>query len=144
MLEELIYPNAKSMNGANFRKYYCYNVKTNEILKKNENHIKKLYNGFCHAKKSWITMEECRGFVRKLGLKISELFVGAIYAESMMTIQDTIRDPMRVNQMKYVEFLVFLCRIAHEHYEKSPYRREPLYKKLDHLIPNFLSEANIT
>ena len=113
MLDELIYPNAKTMNGEHFRKYYCYNVKTNEILKKNEPLIKRLYAGFCHSKKSWITMDECRGYVRKLGLKISELFVGAIYAESMMTIQDTIRDPMRVNQMRYVEFIVFLCRIAH-------------------------------
>ena len=27
------------MNGEHFRKYYCYNVKTNELLKKNEKNI---------------------------------------------------------------------------------------------------------
>ena len=32
LLEELIYPNARSMNGEHFRKYYCYNLKINEIL----------------------------------------------------------------------------------------------------------------
>lgn len=37
-------------------------------------------------------MPECQFFVRKVGLNISEMFVGAIYAESMMTIKDTIRD----------------------------------------------------
>lgn len=42
-LEELIYPHANSMDGAYFRKSQCYNVKTNEILKKNENLIKKVY-----------------------------------------------------------------------------------------------------
>ena len=131
------------MNGEHFRKYYCYNVKTNELLKKNEPQIKKLYASFTHAKKAWVTMEECRGYVRKLGLRISELFVGAIYAESMMTIADTIRDPSRVNQMRYVEFLVFLCRIAHEHYENSPYKKEPLYIKLDHLMGLFLSFYNL-
>ena len=62
-----------------------------------------------------------KGFIRKLNLDVSELLVGAIYAESMMTIIDTIRDPVRVNQMKYVEFLIFLCRITHEHYLGSPY-----------------------
>ena len=51
-----------------------------------------------------------------MGLEISEMMVGAIYAESMMTIIDTITDQTKPNQMKYVEFLVFLCRIAHEHY----------------------------
>ena len=88
-------------------------------------------------------MDECRAYVRKLGLNISELYVGAIYAESMMTIVDTIRDPMKVNQMKYVEFLVFLCRIAHEHYEGTPNKREPLYVKLDHLMELLLSYVSI-
>ena len=39
--------------------------------------------------------------------------------------------------MSYVEFLVFLCRIAYYHYDKTPYREELLYLKLDHLIPDF-------
>jgi hypothetical protein len=36
ILHENIFNNAKSVNGEMFRKYHCYNVKTNEILKKNE------------------------------------------------------------------------------------------------------------
>ena len=35
LLNELIYPNARTMNGEHFRKYYCYNIKTNELLSKN-------------------------------------------------------------------------------------------------------------
>ena len=35
-LETLIYQNATSMNGDAFRKFHCYNVKTNELLEKNE------------------------------------------------------------------------------------------------------------
>jgi len=61
----------------------------------------------------------------------------------MMTIQDTIRDPERVNQMKFVEFIVFLCRISHFHYEKTSHRKELLYVKLDHLIPNFLEYKDL-
>ena len=29
--------------------------------------------------------------------------------------------------MSYVEFLVFLCRIAYYHFDKTPYRNELLY-----------------
>lgn len=45
--------------------------------------------------------------------------------------------------MKYVEFLVFLCRIAKEHYDGSPYEKESAYLKLDHLMPAFLKEAKV-
>ena len=91
------------MNGEHFRKYSCYNVKTNEILKKNEHLINKVYLSYTHAKKRYIVLDECRAFVRKLGLKISEQMVGAIYAESMMNIIDTITDQSKPQQMKYVE-----------------------------------------
>ena len=48
VLEEMIYPNAISMDGENFRRYHCYAVKVNEILKKNESQIKKVYASFTH------------------------------------------------------------------------------------------------
>ena len=80
------------MNGDAFRRVHCYQVKTNEILEKNRKVLHQLYDSFCHPKKRWIRQDECKAFVRKLGLRISEIFVGAIYSESMMTIQDTIRN----------------------------------------------------
>ena len=46
--------------------------------------------------------------------------------------------------MKFVEFIVFTCRIAHEHYKGSPYHKELLYLKLDHLMPAFLGYLNLT
>ena len=92
VLDELIYPNAKSMNGANFRRYFCYNVKTDTILKKNDENLKKVYISYTHAKKRYMTLQECKSYVLKLGLKVSDMMVGAIYAESMMLIIDTIRD----------------------------------------------------
>lgn len=92
VLEDLIYPNAQRMDGDDFRRRYCYNVKTNKILEANEPVIRKIYDSYTHAKKKWIVLDECKSFVRKVGLKISEQMVGAIYAESMMSIIDTIRD----------------------------------------------------
>ena len=138
-LETLIYPHAKHMDGEHFRRYYCYNIKTNEILKKNETKIRYLYESFTNPKKKHVTMPECQAFVRKVNLNISEMMVGALYAESMMTIIDTIRDLQRPNYMKYVEFIVFLCRISHEHFAKTEHADELLYLKLDHLMPSFLS-----
>ncbi|MFO0117200.1 MAG: hypothetical protein ACK521_06165 [bacterium] len=45
--------------------------------------------------------------------------------------------------MKFVEFLVFLCRIAKEHYDGSPYEKEAHYLKMDHLMPLFLKECGL-
>lgn len=33
LLNEYVYPNARFMNGDHFRRYYCYSIKVNEILK---------------------------------------------------------------------------------------------------------------
>lgn len=82
--------------------------------------------------------------VRKVGLRASEMQVGAIYAESMMTVLDTLSERERNNKMVYVEFLVFLCRIAQEHYSSTPYKDELLYLKLDHLLPAILNAFNLT
>lgn len=45
--------------------------------------------------------------------------------------------------MKYVEFLVFICRISKEHYDGSPYEKEASFLKLDHLMPTFLAECHL-
>ena len=70
--------------------------------------------------------------------------MGAIYAESLMTILDTISDRERNNKMSFVEFLVFLCRVAHEHYSTTPYKDELQHLKLDHLLPAILNAFNLT
>ena len=71
------------------------------------------------------------------------MMIGAMYAESMMTILDNMSDAMICHKMKYVEFLVFLCRITFAHYEKTPHVNEAFYKKLDHMIPLFLGYLNV-
>ncbi len=45
--------------------------------------------------------------------------------------------------MKYVEFLVFICRITKEHYETTEHRDEKFYIKLDHLLAIMLDHSNI-
>lgn len=93
LLNEYIYPNARFMNGGHFRKYYCYNLKTNELLEKNATQIQKLYDSFTHSKKKYIILSEMQAFVLKMDLSVSQLMVGAMYAESMMTIEDNMSDP---------------------------------------------------
>ena len=45
--------------------------------------------------------------------------------------------------MKFVEFLVFICRVSYEYYRKTPYHTEHLFLKLDHLMPSFLAYMNL-
>ena len=114
-----------------------------EVIMKNEVVLQKLYKSFTHAKKKWITLDEIQAFITKIDLNCSVLMVGAMYAESMMTVLDNMSDPIICRKMKYVEFLVFLCRVSHEHYESTEHKAEQLYKKLDHLLPKFLLYANL-
>ena len=43
LLDEEMYPNVHESNGHDFRMRHCYNVKVNEILRKNTNVIDKIY-----------------------------------------------------------------------------------------------------
>ena len=71
------------------------------------------------------------------------MMIGAMYSEAMMTIMDNMSDPMICHKMKYVEFLVFLCRVTFEHYEKTEHNAEPFYNKLDHMMPKFLDHMRL-
>ena len=46
--------------------------------------------------------------------------------------------------MKYTEFLVFICRIAYEHYRGTPYENEMLYLKMEKILPKYLAVFNLT
>jgi hypothetical protein len=69
---------------------------------------------------------------------------GVLFSESMQTLVDTIIDQERPNQMKFVEFLVFLCRCAFEHYNGTPYENEMMYLKLEKLLPQMLAPMNVS
>lgn len=45
--------------------------------------------------------------------------------------------------MRFVEFIVFICRISHQHYSKTKYKDELLYLKLEHLIPKYLEQFGL-
>jgi len=73
LLVENIYPNSKEVNGEHFRRFHCYNVKVNEILKKNEVPLGKVYASFTHSKKKYITLAECREYIKKVSMDVSEM-----------------------------------------------------------------------
>ena len=70
--------------------------------------------------------------------------VGPIYAESLQTLQDNIRQRERTKEMRYPEFLIFLCRIAYEHYRQTPYHNELMYLKIDKMMGTYLDILNLT
>jgi len=133
------------VNGETFRRFQCYNVKVNDILQKNESQIKKVYDSFTHNKKKYITLQECREILTKCEGKInvSQMQCGVIFAESMQTLVDTIIDQKRPDQMKLVEFMVWLCRICFEHYRGTPYENEMMYLKIDKLLPVILDAYHL-
>jgi hypothetical protein len=92
LLKDNIYPNSEEVDGEHFRRYHCYNVKVNEILQKNATVLKKVYDNYTHNKKKFIRLDECREYILKTGLNVSQYTLGILFAESMMTITDTIID----------------------------------------------------
>jgi len=67
-IEEYLYPNCRIMNGERFRKFFCYNVATNEVIKKNEVNLMKLYKSFTHSKQKYVKLDQLKPWCRKLNV----------------------------------------------------------------------------
>lgn len=143
-LAKQIYPNCRAASGLNFRQQHLYNTRVNELLKKNEPVIKRIWTTrdsiiHYHPKKRFITITECRSYVKAMGLsRLSDSMIGMCYYESMVMIPDNIKN-MRQEEMSTYEFLVFMCRITFEHYKASHYHTEKMYIKLEKMLPNWLA-----
>mmetsp|Transcript_25236 Transcript_25236/g.39053 ORF Transcript_25236/g.39053 Transcript_25236/m.39053 type:complete len:270 (-) Transcript_25236:87-896(-) len=138
MLIEYIIPKNAAVDGLNFREEHMYNLRVDEIFKKNELVIKKLYDSFLNPNKKYITLEECTKLLKKADIKIHEYKIAPCYAESMMSKIDTLSDLSALQQMKYVEFLVFIARISHEVFKGTKKEKKGLHLKIDKLLEPLL------
>jgi hypothetical protein len=76
--------------------------------------------------------------IKKAGLKIDDMKISSIYAESMMSKIDTMRNISSQLQMKHVEFLVFIARVAHEEYIGTESEKLGLHLKIDMVLKPLL------
>ena len=65
------------------------------------------------------------------------------YVESLMSRVDTLSDTTTLLRMSLVEFLVFLCRAAHEVYIGTAEEAQPLYVKLDAVLKKVLESVGL-
>lgn len=133
----------KAVDGYNFREKHMYNLKCDEILKKNEVVIQKLYESFLNPNKKFVTLDECRKMLKKADLNVSDFRLAPCYAESMMSRIDTMSDMSVLQQMKYVEFLVFICRVAHEVYIGTKQEAIGLHLKIDAVLDPLLDYVGL-
>ena len=112
-------------------------------MKKNLLVIQKLFETFLNPSKKYITLEECTKLMKKADMKISDLRINPCYAESMMSRIDTLSDTTSLLQMKFVEFLVLLCRASHEVYIGTAQESLELHVKLDAVLKKVLDTAGL-
>jgi hypothetical protein len=144
ILEDDIIPKNPAVDGLNFREAFMYNLKVDEIFKKNEAVITKFFESFLNPNKKFITLEECTKLLKAADLNINDARVSPCYAESMMSRIDTLSDMSALQQMKYVEFLVFISRVSHEVYMKTKQEHQGLHTKIDNVLTKLLETAFLT
>ena len=90
-----------------------------------------------------VTLEECQALTRQCQLDVPDRMIGTVFAESLMTPIDTMRNKEKQMSMKYAEFVYFLCRMTDVHYSNTIYEQEPFYVKLDNLIAFLLDPFDL-
>lgn len=93
MIVEHIIPYADYVDSREFREKDLYTYEVNEILARNETCLKKVYDKYIHPNKKYINLKECIEIVnKKAALNMSETTIGYCFAQSLMSIIDTVRD----------------------------------------------------
>ena len=97
-LSDELYPSVLESDGWNFRQRNCYNVKVNELLRRNMPVLEQIYKAkgspiITHAKKKHISLAEAKLYIHGMHLKPppSDYVIGAAFYESLLSIVDTIR-----------------------------------------------------
>lgn len=93
LVNEHILSNADSIEGAKFRAEQLYTYDVDELLRRNELQIKKVFDHYIYPNKKYITLKECIEIINKRGdLKVIETTIGYCYASSLMIIIDPVKD----------------------------------------------------
>ena len=69
-----VIPNNQAVDGLNFRMEHMYNLKVDEIFRRNQPVIDKLFNHHTTPNKKFITLEECATLVKTAGFDILDVF----------------------------------------------------------------------
>lgn len=98
---------------------------------------------FTHEKKKKITLEECVALAKQCQLDVPDQMLGVVFAESLVTVFNTMKVKERMYNLSYSEFIYFLCRITYAHFENTVYDSEDFFIKLDNLLDVFLEPFSL-
>lgn len=141
MIKELIIPKNAVALGMTFREEHMYNLKCDEFFRKNEPVFKRIMENFFTPNKRFLTSEDALKIVHDAKITgISDNKILVIYAESLMSRIDTLSDLSVMQQMRYVELICFVPRLAHEVYQEGKNVDAPLHLKID-MLTNQIFEA---
>lgn len=130
IVKEIIDHNPR-VEGFRFREAHMYNLKCDEIFRKNEMPIKQLQDQFHNASKKYLSFSDCQKMLQKADIEISTNNCMKFFAESLMSRIDTLSDLSVMHKMIYVEFLCFISRVSHFAYEETKYHKLGLHLKID-------------
>lgn len=145
VIRDHILPHNLAAEGLQFRVQHMYNLKVDMIFSKNQSVLRTIFKSFTNPKKDHLEFAEVRQILDRAGLVIPIKSLKLCYNESLMSRIDTMSEQETNTWMSYVEFLVFLARIADEIYDiHSDLLYEPLHLKIDRLLQEIFSAYGYT
>ena len=143
LISEQILPNAQSVNRVNFRRFLISDQNVCELLARNAPTLRACFDYYTNHQKKTVHLEECVALSRQLDLDVPDPILGVVFAESLQTVVDTVRNKERMYQLQYPEFLYFLCKITEVHFADTLHETEEFYIKLDSMLPTLLEPMGL-
>ena len=142
-MDDIIDPNSQRVNRYKFRKMLIQDARVSELLNRNYNVFDAAFQYFTSARKKTVNLEEIKALATQCQLDVPEAMLGVVFAESLMTVIDTVRNKDRMSQLSFPEFVYSLCRVTDVHFTNTMYEDEEFYVKFDNLLPELLDPIDL-
>ena len=143
LLNDIILPNSQMVNRYKFRKMLISDTRVTELLNRNSDVFEQAFKYFTHDRKKTVSLEEIVALAKQCQLDVPDAMLGVVFAESIMTVVDTVRNKDRMTHLSYPEFVYFFCRITDVHYTNTSYEEEDFFVKFDNLLPELLDPLEL-
>lgn len=146
LLEEHIFPYANPEPWQEFRDELLWTIDVNDVLEVNLDGLRKVYSFFHEPRKKYMTMQDALNLmIKDTNLALAEKTAIFCYGMCKMSVILEQENMWQYKQLKFVELLELVGRVAHYKFKDHPELHEQLSlaQKIEHVLDSIFKLVDV-
>lgn len=144
LLKENIFKYANPEPWQEFRDEELWTLDVNDIFEANIEGLKKVYSVYWEPRKKYMTYQDAQNlFMKDTPLNLIEKEAIFCYGLSKMTVVTESDSSWQYKQLKFVELLEMIGRVAHMKFKGTDMESLPLAKKIEFVLDQILKLVDV-